>query len=165
MLILCFLGCKAEKTAVNYADLYSHMEVSLYEENEHMLIRAVIQPYSYATISSYHFEKVLNETATGSNFFLTFYLEAGDVEPVQAIKYTEWGGIELRIPKDGFDRNIDKIFYRDEDGEYELAIGTKESWRNFYKSLTSKKEMIEINKDGKRAYQVIYPSGEVMDVR
>ncbi|MCR4336511.1 MAG: hypothetical protein NUV91_01715 [Candidatus Omnitrophica bacterium] len=128
-IVATFLGCKTTMNVVNFENFYSYMEASIDENKDYIVIRTLISPYSYAVIAKYIFVK--DENSLGNKYFLTFFVEGGDRKPDPAITYTDWGGIELRLSKFPFDSNQDKIFYRDEKGEYEIIIGSKESWQQY----------------------------------
>ena len=126
VILITFLfsaGCAMGTNIVGFSDLQSYVEASL-EKDNYLVFRAIIVPNSYLIINKYSF------SSKGNNYYLTLQYETGDKIPSSAIKYMPlWAGVRIIIPKDNFDPKTDKIYYKDQEGEYKIIIGTKESWK------------------------------------
>ncbi len=116
-------GCAMGTNIVDFSDVDYYVEASL-EKDGYLIIRATIVPNSYDVITKYRF------FSEGSNYCLTLQYEAGNKKPCSAIEYTPlWGGIRVTIPREDFNPKTNKMYYKDREGEHEIIIGTKGSWR------------------------------------
>ena len=124
-------ACESTGKIVKFSDLYSYMEASI-EKDGHLVFRALFVAKSFTVVTEYRlYEKPDRE---GIKYFISLYEEQGDKKPSFGIQYSQWGGIEIRVPIRSFNSSKDKLYFRDNNGEYEIKIGTKESWEEYLKT-------------------------------
>lgn len=117
---------------ISFNSLESHIEVSL-EKEGYLVFRCLIPPLNYPGANlNYIISNRVN--AQGSKIYLTLLRNSDGRKPNEIEYQKHWPGINLIIPKSNFDLKKDKIFYKDQKGEYKIIVGTKKTWVRFLKN-------------------------------